>query len=143
MSATDLCDTPATELLTLIRKKTLSTGESCRAVLERMNPKLNTASVAVTAFEVGRLNPAHSPPHAWDWFQWASFSDPFNCTGQPAASVPAGFTPAGMPVGVQIVGRCLADLAVLRASAAFEQARPWAALRSAVDSGETDHPCPS
>ncbi len=47
-------------------------------------------------------------------------------TGQPAASVPAGFTRAGLPVGLQIVGRHLADASVLRASAAYEQAAPWA-----------------
>jgi len=87
----------------------------------------------VTAFEVGRLNPAHFPQHAWDWFPWASFSYPFNFTGQPAASVPAGFTPTGMPVGLQIVGRRGADLAVLQASAAFEQARPWAQKRPPMD----------
>jgi len=45
-------------------------------------------------------------------------------TGQPAATVPAGFTPDGLPVGMQIVGRHLDDPLVLRASAAFEAARP-------------------
>jgi aspartyl-tRNA(Asn)/glutamyl-tRNA(Gln) amidotransferase subunit A len=38
-----------------------------------------------------------------------------------------------MPVGLQIVGRPFADLTVLQASAAFEQARPWAARRPAVE----------
>ena len=47
-------------------------------------------------------------------------------TGQPAATVPAGFTRDGLPVGLQIIGRHLDDALVLRASAAFEQARPWA-----------------
>ncbi len=90
---------------------------------------LLTPTVSVAAFEVGRLNPAHFPQHAWDWFPWAGFSYPFNFTGQPAATVPAGFTASGMPVGLQIVGRRLADLQVLQASAAFEEARPWAATR--------------
>lgn len=93
---------------------------------------LLTPTVSVAAFEVGRLNPAHFPQHAWDWFPWAGFSYPFNFTGQPAATVPAGFTPSGMPVGLQIVGRRLADLQVLQASAAFEQARPWAQKRPAL-----------
>lgn len=39
----------------------------------------------------------------------------------------AGFTADGLPVGLQIVGRHLADADVLRASAAFESAAPWAA----------------
>jgi aspartyl-tRNA(Asn)/glutamyl-tRNA(Gln) amidotransferase subunit A len=93
---------------------------------------LLTPTVSVAAFEVGRLNPAHFPQHAWDWFPWAGFSYPFNFTGQPAATVPAGFTASGMPVGLQIVGRRLADLQVLQASAAFEEARPWVAKRPAL-----------
>jgi aspartyl-tRNA(Asn)/glutamyl-tRNA(Gln) amidotransferase subunit A len=40
--------------------------------------------------------------------------------------VPAGFTPAGLPVGLQIVGRRLAEVTVLQAARAFETARPWA-----------------
>jgi aspartyl-tRNA(Asn)/glutamyl-tRNA(Gln) amidotransferase subunit A len=40
-------------------------------------------------------------------------------------SVPCGFTAAGLPVGLQIVGRRRAEAAVLRAAAAFEAAAPW------------------
>ncbi len=57
---------------------------------------------------------------------WLGFTSPINMTGQPAASVPAGFTRAGLPVGLQIVGRHLADASVLAASAAYERAAPWA-----------------
>jgi aspartyl-tRNA(Asn)/glutamyl-tRNA(Gln) amidotransferase subunit A len=60
---------------------------------------------------------------------WAEFSYPFNWSGSPAASVPCGFTPEGLPVGLQIVGKRFDDLGVLQASAAFEAARPWAQLR--------------
>lgn len=59
--------------------------------------------------------------------QWLGFTSPINMTGQPAASIPAGFTRDGLPVGLQIIGRHLADASVLRASAAFEQVAPWAA----------------
>jgi amidase/aspartyl-tRNA(Asn)/glutamyl-tRNA(Gln) amidotransferase subunit A len=48
-----------------------------------------------------------------------------NFTGHPAASVPAGFTGDGLPIGMQIVGRRFDDGAVLAASAAFERVRPW------------------
>ena len=58
--------------------------------------------------------------------QWICFTFPINMTGQPAASVPAGWTEEGLPVGLQIVGRHLADATVLRAAAAYESARPWA-----------------
>ncbi len=54
---------------------------------------------------------------------------PFNLTGQPAASVPAGWTDDGLPVGLQIVGRRYDEATVLRAAAAFEEARPWADRR--------------
>jgi amidase/aspartyl-tRNA(Asn)/glutamyl-tRNA(Gln) amidotransferase subunit A len=51
---------------------------------------------------------------------------PFNFTGHPAASIPAGLAAGSLPVGLQIVGRRYADADVLAASAAFEKARPWA-----------------
>jgi len=56
---------------------------------------------------------------------WMPFTYPWNLTGQPAASVPVGFTEAGLPVGLQIVGRRHGDRTVLAASAAFEAAAPW------------------
>jgi aspartyl-tRNA(Asn)/glutamyl-tRNA(Gln) amidotransferase subunit A len=49
---------------------------------------------------------------------------PFNLTGHPAASVPAGFAD-GLPVGMQVVGRRFADDDVLAAGAAVERERPW------------------
>lgn len=90
---------------------------------------LLSPAVSVAAFPADRLQPAHWPQHDWDWLMWAEFSYPFNWSGSPAASIPCGFTPKGLPVGLQIVGRRFDDLGVLQASAAFEQARPWAQHR--------------
>ncbi len=93
---------------------------------------LLTPSVSVAAFPAEKLMPDHWPQHAWDWVSWAEFSYPFNMSWNPAASVPCGFTAAGLPVGLQIVGKRFDDLGVLQASAAFEQAQPWADKRPAL-----------
>jgi aspartyl-tRNA(Asn)/glutamyl-tRNA(Gln) amidotransferase subunit A len=53
------------------------------------------------------------------------FSCVANMTGQPAASLPIGHGASGLPIGLQIMGRHLADRDVLAASAAFEKCRPW------------------
>ena len=54
-----------------------------------------------------------------------AFTYPFNLTGHPAASVPAGFTEKGLPVGLQIIGPHLRDELVLQMAHAYEEARPW------------------
>ena len=90
---------------------------------------LLTPSVSVAAFPAEKLMPAHWPSHPWDWVSWAEFSYPFNMSWNPAASVPCGVTDAGLPVGLQIVGRRFDDLGVLQAAAAFEALQPWAGQR--------------
>ena len=50
---------------------------------------------------------------------------PINYTGNPAASIPAGFTGDNLPIGMQIIGRRHDDETVLAVSAAFERTRPW------------------
>jgi aspartyl-tRNA(Asn)/glutamyl-tRNA(Gln) amidotransferase subunit A len=59
------------------------------------------------------------------WTKGAPYTLPFNLTGAPAASMPAGLTRAGLPVGIQIVGPARADHLVLKAMRAFESARGW------------------
>jgi amidase len=62
------------------------------------------------------------------------FTTPWNVTGQPAASVPAGFTDAGLPLAVQIVGRPHDETTLLSLAAQLESERPWAGSRPAVAS---------
>src|SRR3979490_71715 len=59
------------------------------------------------------------------WTKGAPYTLPFNLTGQPAASMPAGLSQAGLPVGLQIIGPARADHLVLRAMRAYESAAGW------------------
>jgi len=59
------------------------------------------------------------------WTKGAPYTLPCNLTGQPAASMPAGLTRAGLPVGLQIIGAPRADEVVLRAMRAYESASGW------------------
>jgi len=58
-----------------------------------------------------------------------AFTYPFNFSGHPAASVPAGFTPNRLPAGLQIVAPRYRDDLVLQAARAYEKARPWDDLK--------------
>ena len=87
---------------------------------------LVTPAASVAAFPVGLQRPADWPPHAWDWLVWAEFSYPFDLSHGPAISVPCGMTAEGLPIGLQIAGTRCADALVLRAAAAFLEARPFA-----------------
>jgi amidase len=53
-------------------------------------------------------------------------------TGNPAASVPAGFTPEGLPIGLQIVGRDKQDFSVLQIAHAFEKASNFGRRRPII-----------
>jgi aspartyl-tRNA(Asn)/glutamyl-tRNA(Gln) amidotransferase subunit A len=105
--------------------------QKVRAVFERYD-LLVTPALAVTPFEVGQ-NDADPPiGQSQRPLRWSPFTYPFNLTGQPAASVPCGWTGAQLPVGLQVVGRRFDDVAVLRAARALEQIEPWANRRPPV-----------
>ena len=93
---------------------------------------LLTPTLAVPPFEVGSSGPREIAGVRGP-LDWIAFTYPFNLTGQPAASVPGGWTDDGLPVGLQIIGRRFDDVTVLRAAAAFEQALPWAGRRPPLD----------
>ena len=86
---------------------------------------LLTPTLAVPPFEVGIQGPTMIDGREVEPFEWLHFTYPLNFTGQPAASIPAGWTEDGLPIGLQIIGRHLDDALVLRASACFEAAQPW------------------
>jgi len=63
--------------------------------------------------------------YADELFGWVAFTFPFNATGQPAISLPNGFTKDGLPIGLQIVGRPADESGIIAIAAGFEEARPW------------------
>jgi aspartyl-tRNA(Asn)/glutamyl-tRNA(Gln) amidotransferase subunit A len=93
---------------------------------------LLTPTVACPPFRVGMEGPGTIDSKPVSTYEWIPFTFPFNLTGQPACTVPCGFTKDGLPIGLQIVGRRFDDAAVLRAAALFEQVEPWVAKRPPI-----------
>ena len=50
---------------------------------------------------------------------------PFNITGQPALTVPCGFTASGLPIALQIIGKAFDEATVLQVGHAYEVQTPW------------------
>jgi amidase len=57
--------------------------------------------------------------------EWITFTSPYNCTGQPAVSLPLGTSGDGLPLGVQLVGPPRGEMLLLAAAAQLEAALPW------------------
>jgi amidase len=70
------------------------------------------------------------------YIDWMATCYAITCTGLPAISIPCGFTPEGLPIGLQIVGRHHRDFEVLQLAHAFEQATRYSRRRPAVAVGE-------
>ena len=102
-------------------------ADALRRFFERYDLLL-TPTLGLTAFPLGLVGPREVAGREVTHLGW-TLCYPFNYSGQPAISIPAGWTASGLPVGLQIVGRRLEDGLVLRAAAAFETLRPWAARR--------------
>ncbi len=68
-------------------------------------------------------------------FAFAPFTAQFNMTGQPAISVPLGWSPDGLPIGIQFAGKMNADGLLLRLARQLEVAQPWVQRRPRVWSG--------
>ena len=92
-------------------------------LLHQQYDLLVTPQLATTAFAVNHEVPPGNGMKRW--WEWSPFTYPFNLTQQPAATVPCGFAPNGLPVAMQIVGAKFAETKVLRAARAYEQARPF------------------
>lgn len=94
---------------------------------------LLTPTVACPPFAIGLEGPGTIGGRPVSAYEWIPFTFPWNLTGQPACTVPCGFTGDGLPIGLQLVGRRFDDATVLRAAAAFEEVEPWAATRPPIE----------
>ncbi len=123
-----------------LRGTQLAEAERRRAALHRRlrawfaeHDFLATTVVQVAPFDVTQPYVAEiagrSLPTYLDWMKSCYL---ISATGLPAISVPCGFTPAGLPVGLQIVGRPCDDLGVLQLAHAFEQATDCRSRRPPV-----------
>jgi aspartyl-tRNA(Asn)/glutamyl-tRNA(Gln) amidotransferase subunit A len=99
-----------------------------RPVFEQYDVVL-TPTVACLPFAIGKETVGEIAGRAVSFYGWVPFSAPFNMTGQPAISIPAGRSRSNLPIGLQIVGRRMADDTVLSLAAAYERAHPWPQFR--------------
>jgi aspartyl-tRNA(Asn)/glutamyl-tRNA(Gln) amidotransferase subunit A len=97
-------------------------GLALSAFFER-HDLLLSPTLPVPAFTAGQ--PLPSDAYAENPLGWIPYTFPINLTRNPAASVPCGFTDAGLPVGLQVIGPLFAEAVVLRACRAYEEANPW------------------
>jgi len=86
-------------------------------------------TLACAPFAVGYDQPPHRKRADGEFMAMVA---PFDLTGQPAISVPCGFSAKGGPIGLQIVGPFGSDALVLRAARAFERANPVGRLRPPI-----------
>ncbi len=86
---------------------------------------LITPTVALPAFEIDLPFPTEIDGVGVSPTGWQPYTPPFNLTGQPAATIPCGFSKDGLPIGMQIVGHRYDDLLVLQVAKTFQDVAPW------------------
>ncbi len=94
--------------------------DQMRLFFERYDLLLSP-TLPVVSLDAGKNVPSNLSDR--NLVSWVYYTYPFNLTGEPSATVCAGFAD-GMPVGLQLVGRALGEYDVVRAAAAFEVAQP-------------------
>ncbi|MGH7948390.1 MAG: amidase [Candidatus Binataceae bacterium] len=116
----------ATEYVNLM----VTMHNTAREIVWRLDPydALLMPTMTMPAMRNGTF-PSAPERYLDELWTWICFEYPFNATGQPAISVPGGFTKAGLPIGLQIVGRPNGEFDLLSLAAQFERARPWKHLK--------------
>jgi amidase len=91
-----------------------------------------TPTLASPPLPVGALRDDDDPAADFEaQKQFTPYTAPYNMSGQPAISIPLHWTDAGLPIGVQLIGRPCDEVTLLRLAAQLEAAAPWAARRPA------------
>ena len=89
---------------------------------------LLTPTLTGPAPRVGTLGAKLETAHD-EYLDWLSFTYPYNCTGQPALSLPLGMSSTGLPIGIQLVGPPRGERTLLALAAQLEKALPWSGRR--------------
>jgi aspartyl-tRNA(Asn)/glutamyl-tRNA(Gln) amidotransferase subunit A len=104
---------------------------ACDALTAAMRTTLETVDVLITpttpitAVRIGQESVRYGDMEESVMFAMIRCTAPFNATHLPALSLPCGFSRAGLPVGMQVVGRPFDEATVVRVGHAFEQATNW------------------
>ena len=90
------------------------------------------ASLTKPAVQLGTMG-MNLETSADEIYAWNTFAFPFNSTGQPAISLPHGFSNSGLPLAFQIVGRPFDESGIIALAAQFEEAHPWKERHPPID----------
>jgi len=117
---------------TSVLERSLAGEAALAARLNRVlesNQVLLTPATAAPPPAIGRLQGRGALWTVNTVAGWVPYNGVWNVTGQPAASVPAGLSPEGLPRAVQLVGRPQDEVTLLSLAGQLEAERPWAELR--------------
>jgi len=109
----------ALKVRTLIRRDFMQAFESCDVIVTPTSP--------TAAFRIGEKVDDPLQMYLADVFTISA-----NLAGVPGISVNCGFTVAGLPIGLQILGKPFDEATILKAAHAYEQATPWRTRRPAL-----------
>ncbi|MGB6553509.1 MAG: amidase [Candidatus Binataceae bacterium] len=103
---------------------------TARAIVQALDPfdALLTPTMTMPPMRNGTF-PSRPELYLDELWTWIAFEYPANATGQPAITLPAGFSRGGLPIGFQIVGRPAGEFDLITLAAQYEAARPWSHLR--------------
>ena len=116
--------TPDAERLLQALRARDALSSAMREALESVD-LLATPTTPIPAARIGQENVRYGGVEEPVLNAMIRCTAPFNASGLPALSLPCGFTRAGLPIGLQIVGRPFDEVTVLRAGHAYEQATDW------------------